>query len=89
MQLKFLHKVNFYNVINRSNTSTESVVENFFASESLNLLKAIRFDIGAADRNKLKEMLYLDDIYNRSKCNSEQDYREDIIQIAIKTLNEL
>lgn len=78
-----------YNVINRSNTPTESVVENFFASESLNLLKAIRFDIGAADRNKLKEMLYLDDIYNRSKCNSEQDYREDIIQIAIKTLNEL
>lgn len=89
MQLKFLHKVNYYNVINKSNTSTESVVENFFASESLNLLKAIRFDIGAADRNKLKEMLYLDDIYNRSKCNSEQDYREDIIQIAIKTLNEL
>lgn len=81
--------MNLYNVINSTNTSTESVIENFFATESLNLLKAIRFDVGSADRIKLKEMLYLDEIRERLKCNQKDEHRESVLQIALKTINEL
>lgn len=72
-----------YNKINEKTHSTHSIVENYIATESVNLLKKLRFDVGCFDQKKFEQMSRLGDILQRRLCSDEEEAK--IRSLVIKT----
>lgn len=80
-------------IISEDNLSTNKAINEYFVSQSLDLLKKLRFDVGKVCHSKLKYMMRLHKLACNQFCslNDEQKkvVREDIINKAILKLDEL
>lgn len=75
--------MNYYSVIN---IPTESILETYFSKESLNLLKSVRFETKSIDKERFKDMFYLDEVYQRTE---DKELKEYITRLAVLTINEI
>lgn len=80
-------------IVSYDNLSTNKVVAEAISSQSLDVLKNLRFDVGKFCHSKLKYMLRLEKLSCSKYCSLEEDQkrsvREDLIRKSILRINEL
>lgn len=80
-------------IVSSDNLSTNRVVAEYMVSQSLDVLKKLRFDVGGFCHSKLRYMLRLEKFSCSEFCNLDEEQqrfvREDLIRNAILRINEL
>jgi len=81
------------NIVDKHNLSTNRAIAEYFAKESMDILKLRRFDTGCVDTSNHRLMLYLYRYSCNDWCNIEEEQRssvrEEVIGKTIKSISEL
>jgi hypothetical protein len=80
-------------IVSKDNLSTNRIVAEYMTSQSLDVLKKLRFDVGNFCHSKLRYMLMLEKFSCSRYCTLDESQqrlvREDLIRKSILRINEL
>lgn len=67
----------------------KELVDNYFSDFAMDLLKKRRFEFGCPNKHLAKEMFFIDRLLKGGSCKIDDNLRQQITTLAVKSIREL